>query len=85
MKTIDVHANLIKTYLELLGNLSTEVKLEIISKLLTSMKLEIRKKEKKGKKSILDFYGAIESDMPAEEMIEMIRKDRSFNRQIEPL
>ncbi len=87
MKTTGANASIVEYYLNLLSGLSTEVKLDLISKLSASLKMDFGKKkpEKMEKKSILDFYGAIESELPAEEMVDMIRSARYFNRQIEPL
>jgi hypothetical protein len=87
MKTAGANANIVEFYLNLLSGLSAEVKLDLISKLSASLKMDFGKKkpEKTEKKSILDFYGAIESDLSAEEMVEMIRSARYFNRQVEPL
>ncbi len=62
--------------------------MDLISKLVASLKPKHKKgktPEKQEGKSILDFYGVIESEMTAEEMIDMIRSSRVFNRQIEPL
>ena len=87
MKSTDINANLVDFYLKLLSGLSTEVKLDLISKLVISLKPSAKAKKLKElpEKSILDYYGAIDSDMSAEEMIEMIRSSRIFTRQIEPL
>ena len=73
--------NLIKTYLDLLKNLSSESKLELISKLLKSMKNP--KNSKKG--SIKSLYGAFISKQSADDLIREIKQSRNFNRRAEQL
>lgn len=87
MKSTAINASLVDFYLKLLSGLSTVVKLGLISKLVISLKPNAKEKKLKElpDKNILAYYGAIDSDMSAEEMIEMIRSSRIFTRQIEPL
>ncbi len=85
MKAMDLNVNLVNFYFDLLANLSMDAKIELISKLLASMKTENGKKEKRKKKSILEFSGTWVSDKSAEELIDEIRGARLFNRQIEQL
>ena len=76
MKTADININLVDSYLELLKNLSTDSKLELIAQLSKSMKTA-----KKAKTiSIQSLYGAFISEQSADEIIDDIKKARTFNR-----
>jgi hypothetical protein len=79
MKNIDVNTTLVEGYLKLLGNLSPGNKLDLISKLTISVKKDMNKSES----SFYKAFGAWESKMSAEEIINDIRSSRTFNRQIE--
>ena len=79
MKTIDANTTLIEGYLRLLNNLSPDNKLDLISKLSLSVKTDMTDKKKNFKKS----FGAFQSKKSAEEIIDDIRRSRTFNRQIE--
>ncbi len=76
MKTTDLNVSLIETYFEMLKNLSTDSKLELIAKLSNSMKTS------KGTKndSLKSLYGAFVSKQSADELIDDIKKSRTFNR-----
>ena len=78
MSTTEFNNNLVKTYLALLENVSTENKLELIARLSESIKYSLREK-----RSIDRFYGAWQSDESAEEMIEQIKAARTSNRERE--
>ena len=79
MKAIDINTTLIDGYLQMLDNLSPSNKLDLISKLTQSVKTYITDR----KKTFYEAFGAWESKKSAEEIIEEIRKSRTFNRQIE--
>ena len=79
MKASNLNFNIIKTYFELLKNLSSESKLELISKLLNSIKNP--KNSKKG--TIKSLYGAFISKKSADDLIHEIKKSRNFNRSAE--
>lgn len=81
MKTSNLNFNLIKTYFDLLKNLSPDSKLELISKLLNSMKNP--KISKNG--SLKSLYGAFISKQSADELIREIKQSRTFNRKAEEL
>ena len=79
MKAIDINTTLIEGYLRLLDNLSSSDKLDLISKLTLSVKTDITDR----KKSFYKAFGAWESKQTADEIINNIRNNRTFNRQIE--
>lgn len=76
MKTVDINTNLIDSYFSVLKNLSSDNKLELIARLSKSMKSP--KRVKAG--SVQSLYGAFQSDRSADELIDEIKKARSFNR-----
>ena len=76
MRTVDLNINLIETYFGLLKNLSANSKLELIAKLSNSMKTTKRIKND----SLKSLYGAFVSKQSADELIDDIRKARTFNR-----
>ncbi len=78
MDTVDFNNNLVKAYLALLENASTENKLELISRLSESIRHSLR-----DKRNIDRFYGAWKSDESAEEIIEQIQTSRTSIRQRE--
>ena len=79
MKSSDFNLNLIKSYFDLLKNLSSNTKLELISKLLNSMKTS--KPPKNG--SIKSLYGAFISKQSADDLVREIKIARTFNRKSE--
>ena len=81
MKASNLNFNLIKTYFDLLKNLSADSKLELISKLLNSMKNS--KDPKKG--TFKSLYGAFISKQSADELIREIKQSRNFNHRAEEL
>ena len=76
MKTGDVNINLIETYFGLLKNLNADIKLELIAKLSNSMKTTKRIKND----SLKSLYGAFVSKQSADELIDDLKKARTFNR-----
>lgn len=79
MKSIDINTTLIEGYLQLLENLSPNNKLDLISKLTLKMKEELSDK----KKSFYKSFGAWESKQSADKIINDLRNNRTFTRQIE--
>lgn len=79
MKKADVNTTIIESYLQMLDNLSPEIKLDLISKLSKSVKADMKAKKTAFKKA----FGGFISEKSAEELITEIRNSRSFNRQIE--
>ena len=63
----------------MLDNLSPSDKLDLISKLTDSVKSDIKNKKSSFKKA----FGAFESEKSADEIINEIRRSRTFTRQIE--
>lgn len=81
MKAIDINRTLIEGYLRMLDNLSPSSKLDLISKLTLSVKSDITDR----KKHFYKAFGAWQSDLAAEEIINDIVSSRTINREIEPL
>lgn len=79
MKAIDINTALIEGYLKLLESLSPSSKLDLISKQTLSVKAETTDK----KKYFYKAFGAWESKLTADEIIDDIRNIRTFNRKIE--
>ena len=82
MKTADINANLIDSYLTLLKSLSSNNKLELIARLSKSMKTE-KKKEKEI--SLDSLYGSWVSDETADELVAELKAARNFTRKREVL
>jgi len=76
MKTEDLSITLIDGYLGLLKNLSPDNKLELIARLSKSMKSTKKAKAD----SLKSLYGAFISEQSADDLIEDIKKARTFNR-----
>ena len=76
MKTADSNTNLIDGYFALLKNLSPNNKLELISRLSKSMKSKRKEKSSSWK----SLFGALELDQTADEFVEELKNDRTFNR-----
>ena len=76
MKTSDLNINLVNTYFGLLKNLSPDSKLELIAKLSNSMKTNSQAKND----SWQSLYGAFISKQSADELINDIKKARTFKR-----
>ena len=74
MKTADLNLNLIESYYGLLKNLSADNKLELIAKLSNSMKTAKPAKNE----SLKSLYGAFVSNQSADEIINDIKKARTF-------
>ena len=79
MTAVATHNAIVNGYLGLLENLSPNDKLDLISRLTMSVKTDLRNKKTTSKKA----FGALDTDKTAEELIEEIRNNRNFNRQIE--
>ena len=79
METADINITLIDGYLQMLDNLSPSDKLDLISKLTDSVKSDFKNK----KSSFKEAFGAFESEKSADEIINEIRRSRTFTRQIE--
>ena len=79
MKTPDINTNLINGYLQLLENLSPDLKLDLISKLTQSVKTDMKTRKAAFRKA----FGGFVSKKSADEIIEELRSSRTFNRQIE--
>jgi len=79
VETADINITLIDGYLQMLDNLSPSDKLDLISKLTDSVKSDITNK----KSSFKEAFGAFESKKSADEIINEIRRSRTFTRQIE--
>ena len=69
-------------FVDMIKNLSDDVKLDIITKIKASL---TKTKKKQVDDSWKDLFGAFKSDQTAEEMISEIRSSRYTNRQIEDL
>jgi hypothetical protein len=81
MKAVDINITLIEGYLRLLDNLSPDSKLDLISKLSLSVKTDISDK----KNTFYKAFGAWDSKQSAEQIINVIKNSRTFNREIEKL
>lgn len=80
MKTENI--KIADNFVDMIKNLSDDVKLDIISKIKASLK---QRKKENIDQSWKDLFGAFKSDQTAEEMIYDIRSSRNTNRQIEDL
>lgn len=80
MNPIEFNSKILEGYLGLLDSLSPNNKLDLIAKLTESVKTDLKPKKSSFRKS----FGALKSSKSAEEIIEEIRENRLFNRQIEP-
>jgi hypothetical protein len=81
MKNTDINTTIIESYLRLLNNLSSDIKLDLISKLKKSVNSDMKSKKNAFKKA----FGGFTSKKSAEEIINEIHSSRNFNRQIESL
>lgn len=82
MKTADININLVDSYYTLLKNLSPNNKLELIARLSKSMKTS---KKVKKEVSLSSLYGSWVSEQSADELVDELKKARSFNRRREEL
>lgn len=79
--TIEIKSQTANIYWDMLKGLSTEIKLELIARLSSSL---LKKEEHVTGTNWTDsFAGKWQDDRDADEMVEDIRKSRSFNRDIE--
>jgi hypothetical protein len=79
MNTADINAKLIDSYMSLLKNMSAKNKLDLISMLTKTVKTDFEQEK-------TDFYkafGGWDKNESAEELIETIKRVRTFNRTIE--
>ena len=81
MKTTDLNKALIDNYFGLIKNLSPEIKINLIERIAITLKGDI----KKSNPTLSDAFGAWKSKKSADEIINELRKNRNFNRQIENL
>jgi len=79
MRTVEINTTIVDGYVGLLDNLSINNKLDLISKLTASVKTDLTNKKSSFKKA----FGAFDSKMSAEVIIEEIRNRRVSTRQIE--
>ncbi|MFK7950016.1 MAG: hypothetical protein AB8G11_20670 [Saprospiraceae bacterium] len=79
MNITNTDKSIIKGYMMLFNNLSTNNKLDLIAQLTNLVKTDLNKKTSSFEKA----FGALDTKETAEEMIEDIRSSRIFNRQIE--
>lgn len=77
MKSADINISLIDHYYALLKSLSPNNKLELISRLSKSMKNKKHQKDDSWK----PLFGALKLDKSAEDFMEGLEQDRSFNRE----
>ena len=80
MKTENI--NIADNYWGLIKNLSVDVRLELISRISNSLKSDISVEKADSWKLL---FGAFESSLSADEIIEDLRKSRFTNREIEAL
>jgi len=81
MNTADLNTKLIDSYVSLLKNLSAKNKLDLISKLTNTVKTDAEQRN-------VDFFksfGGWDENESAEELIEIIKGSRTFNRTIQEL
>ncbi|MDZ7691013.1 MAG: hypothetical protein U5K69_07725 [Balneolaceae bacterium] len=76
METADIDSRLVESYITLLKNMSTSNKLDLISRLTQSVKTDIDE----AKSRIYESFGAWQGDEGADELINVIRESRTFNR-----
>lgn len=79
MNTVDINTKLIDSYISLLKNMSAQNKLDLISKLTNTVKTDIEQDK-------TDFYkafGGWDENESAEELIDIIKGSRTFNRTME--
>lgn len=79
MQTADINKKLVDSYLELFENLSTDSKLDLISGLSDSIKSENKQKTNSLKTLTGDFI----EEKNADEIIDELKKARSFTRKTE--
>jgi hypothetical protein len=79
MKATDINTTIIDGYLQLLDNLSPDIKLDLISRLTQSVKSDMKSKKSDFKKA----FGGFVSKKSADEIITEIRNSRNFTRQTE--
>jgi len=81
MNTAETNIRLVKGYAALLKNMSMANKLDLISKLTESVKTEMDEDQNR----IYSSFGQWKGEESADEMINVIRESRTFNRDREEL
>lgn len=76
MNTANINSKLIESYITLLKNMSPPNKLDLISKLTQSVKTDIEDNIN----HIYESFGEWKGDESADELINVIRESRTFNR-----
>lgn len=76
MNNIDIDTTLVDNYFTLLKSLSPENKQKLINRLSESMTVEKKKKDQSWK----SLFGALVLDQTADEFVDELKKDRTFNR-----
>lgn len=79
MNTTDINTKLIDSYISLLKNMSSQNKLELISKLTNTIKTDLEQ----GKNDFYKAFGGWDENESADELIDTIKRSRTFNRTIE--
>lgn len=79
MNTADINTKLIDSYISVLKNMSSKNKLDLISKLTNTVKTDTEH----GKNDFYKAFGSWDENESAEEMIDSIKRSRTFNRTIE--
>lgn len=81
MDAADINTKLTDSYISLLRNMSTQNKLDLISKLTNTVKADIEQ----GKSDFYLAFGGWDEDESADELIDTIKRARTFNKTIEEL
>ncbi|MEO9887193.1 MAG: hypothetical protein ABJR05_04210 [Balneola sp.] len=79
MNTADINTKLIDSYLSLLKNMSAQNKLDLISKLTRTVKTDLEQE----KTNFYNAFGGWDETENAKELIDSIKRARTFNRDIE--
>jgi len=76
MKNADINSKLVESYISLLENMSMPNKLDLISRLTQSVKADTHNTQNQ----LYESFGEWEGDESADELINVIRESRTFNR-----
>ncbi|MEX0610036.1 MAG: hypothetical protein WD016_07245 [Balneolaceae bacterium] len=79
MNTADINTKLIDSYLSLLKNMSKQNKLYLISQLTRTVKTDLEQEET----NFYNAFGGWDESESAEELIDIIKESRTFNKTIE--
>ena len=74
--TEDIDSRLVQSYISLLKNMSIANKLDLISRLTESVKSDVSETPD----SIYDSFGGWKGNESADELVDVIRASRTFNR-----